>query len=177
MGRKFDRAPHPRLHGGSYPNHGEDIDMAADGDTKTGPKTEAETGGAGGAIEAGVGAAIEASAATTDRRAKRRAKTDLFVNRFLNGHPYLCRMTDISLSGARLVAIHEPRLSPPPRFMGLQFKLPGRPEVMTAAGETVTQQGGGSGASGREVGVRFTRLSANATAAIEALLASTPPPA
>jgi hypothetical protein len=146
--------------------------MAADGDTKTGLETGGET-----AIDREVRAEVEASAGATDRRAKRRAKTDLFVNRFLNGHPYLCRMTDISLSGARLVAIHEPRLSPPPRFMGLQFKLPGRPEVMTAAGETVTQQGVGGGASSRAVGVRFTRLSANATAAIEALLASTQSPA
>lgn len=100
----------------------------------------------------------------TDRRTMRRAKTDLFVNRFLNGHPYLCRMTDISLSGARLVAINEPRITPPPSYMGLQFQLPGRRAVMTAFGETVTR------ADGHAVGVRFTRLPASAAAAIEALL-------
>jgi hypothetical protein len=100
----------------------------------------------------------------SDRRGKRRAKTDLFVNRFLNGHPYLCRMTNISVSGARLIPVNEPRITPPPSFMGLQFQLPGRPEVMTAAGETIT------GAGGDAVGIRFTRLPANATAAIEALL-------
>ncbi len=111
---------------------------------------------------------VDASAAPgeRDRRAKRRAKTDLFVNRFLNGHPYLCRMTDISLSGARLVPVNEPRIVPPPSFVGLQFQLPGRPEVMTAAGETV------NGASGHAVGIRFTRLPANAAAAIAALLGS-----
>jgi transcription initiation factor TFIID subunit TAF12 len=100
----------------------------------------------------------------TDRRTMRRAKTDVFVNRFLNGHPYLCRMTDISLSGARLVAINEPRISPPPSYMGLQFQLPGRREVMTASGVAVTC------ADGHAVGVRFTRLPAAAAAAIEALL-------
>ena len=73
-------------------------------------------------------------------------------------------MTNISLSGARLVAVNEPRISPPPVFMGLQFQLPGRTEVMTASGETVTSDGG------HAVGIRFTRLPANATAAIEALL-------
>jgi PilZ domain len=104
-----------------------------------------------------------------ERRAKRRAKTDLFVNRFLNGHPYLCRMTDISLSGARLVAINEPRITPPPAYMGLQFQLPGRREVITASGETVTCEDGRDGCT---VGVRFTRLPATAVAAIQALLAA-----
>ncbi|HET6147362.1 MAG TPA: PilZ domain-containing protein [Polyangia bacterium] len=104
----------------------------------------------------------------TERRAKCRAKTDLFVNRFLNGHPYLCRMTDISLSGARLVAINEPRITPAPAFMGLQFQLPGRREVIIASGETVTSDNGRNGCT---VGVRFTRLPATAVAAIEALAA------
>src|SRR6266700_7119572 len=99
---------------------------------------------------------VDHSTREGDRRAKPRAKTDLFVNRFLNGHPYLCRMTDISLSGARLVPVIEPRIVPPPAYMGLQFQLPGRPEVMTAAGEAVTTSGG------HAVGIRFTRLPANA---------------
>ncbi len=100
----------------------------------------------------------------TDRRGQRRAKTDLFVNRFLNGHPYLCRMTNISRSGARLVPIIEPRLYPAPAFMGLQFQLPGRPEVVIALGETVSIDGG------RAVGIRFTRLPASAASAIDALV-------
>jgi hypothetical protein len=104
----------------------------------------------------------------SDRRAMRRAKTDLFVNRFLNGHPYLCRMTDISLSGARLVPINEPQIVPRPAFMGLQFQLPGRREVITASGEAVARQGQDQG--GHAVGVRFTRLPPAAAAAIEALL-------
>jgi hypothetical protein len=107
-----------------------------------------------------------------ERRESRRAKTDLFVNRFLNGHPYLCRMTDISLSGARLVAINEPRINPAPVHMGLQFQLPGRPEVVTASGEAVTSQVKTHG--GRGVGIRFTRLPARAVAAIEALLEARP---
>jgi hypothetical protein len=107
---------------------------------------------------------IEEAGADGERRRQRRAKTDLFVNRFLNGHPYLCRMTNISRSGARLVPIIEPRLTPAPAYMGLQFQLPGRPEIVTASGETVTTDGG------RAVGIRFTRLPASAASAIDALL-------
>jgi hypothetical protein len=100
----------------------------------------------------------------SDRRGQRRAKTDLFVNRFLNGHPYLCRMTNISRSGARLVPIIEPRLTPAPSFMGLQFQLPGCPGVVTASGQAVTTY------DGRAVGIRFTRLPAAAASAIDALI-------
>lgn len=109
-------------------------------------------------------AADIAEAGAGERRRQPRAKTDLFVNRFLNGHPYLCRMTNISRSGARLVPVIEPRLTPAPAYMGIQFQLPGRPEIMTASGETVTTDGS------RAVGIRFTRLPANAAAAIEALI-------
>jgi len=98
-----------------------------------------------------------------ERRRERRVRTDLFVNRFLNGHPYLCRMTNISRTGARLVPIIEPRLTPAPAYMGLQFQLPGRPEIVTASGEIVTTDGG------RAVGIRFTRLPASAASVIDAL--------
>ena len=104
----------------------------------------------------------------TDRRREPRAKTDLFVNRFLNGHPYLCRMTNLSRTGARLVAINEPKMNPAPIFMGLQFQLPGRGEVVTASGEAITSDGG------RAVGIRFTRLAAKAASAIDAFLHPAP---
>jgi hypothetical protein len=103
-----------------------------------------------------------------ERREERRTKTDLFVNRFLNGHPYLCRMTDISRSGARLVAINEPKITPPPLYMGLQFQLPGRPEIVTASGEAVTTD------AGRAVGIRFTRMPSSAATALEAFLQLAP---
>jgi hypothetical protein len=104
------------------------------------------------------------TAPPTDRRHHRRAKLDLLINRFLNGHPYMCRMTDISRTGARLVPIIEPSISPPPLFMGLQFQLPGRPEVVTASGETITT------GAGRTVGIRFTNLPLDSAGAIEAFL-------
>jgi hypothetical protein len=99
-----------------------------------------------------------------ERREHRRAKIDLLVNRFLNGHPYMCRMTDISRTGARLVPIIEPHVSPPPAFIGLQFQLPGHDGVVTASGQMVP------GGPGRAVGVRFTNLPGDSAGVIGAFL-------
>jgi PilZ domain len=96
-----------------------------------------------------------------DRRHDPRAKVDLLINRFLDGHPYMCRMTDISRTGARLVPILEPQRAP--RFMGLQFQLPGADAIVTASGEAVTE-----GAS--TVGIRFTNLPPDSAWAIESFL-------
>jgi PilZ domain len=100
----------------------------------------------------------------SDRRNFKRVGTDLLVNRFLNGHPYMCRMTDISRTGARLVPLIEPDSSRAPRFMGLQFQLPGGEEILTASGEMVALPGG------KSVGVRFTNLPPQSAWAIEAFL-------
>lgn len=86
-----------------------------------------------------------------NRRATARAKVDVLINRFLDGQPYMCRMTDISSTGLRLVPLLEPRCAP--KFMGLQFQLPGTDSVLTASGEAVDGAGGEAG-----TGVRFTSL-------------------
>jgi PilZ domain len=114
-------------------------------------------------------------ATAADRRYHTRIRLDLLVNRFLNGHPFMCRMTDISRTGARLVPLLEPqsRLAPPPRFMGLQFQLPGRSEVLTASGELIPDEDLGDDSAAptrRTVGVRFTNLPPDAAWAIEAFL-------
>jgi PilZ domain len=110
----------------------------------------------------------ESRTAASDRRTFARVGTDLYVNRFLNGHPYMCRMTDISRTGARLVPLLEPDTSRSPRFMGLQFQLPGQDEILTASGEMMSL---GIGASDdKSVGVRFTNLPPQAAWAIEAFL-------
>lgn len=88
-----------------------------------------------------------------NRRATQRAKVDVLINRFLDGQPYMCRMTDISATGLRLVPLLEPTGTKAPRFMGLQFQLPGINTVLTASAEAVA---GGSGPQG--TGVRFTSL-------------------
>jgi len=101
-----------------------------------------------------------------DRRAHTRQPVDLFVNRFLNGYPYLCRATDISRSGMRLMPLLEPT-DGKPRFMGLQFQLPGSRTVITASGEAVCDEGGDPKGA---VGVRFTRLTSDSMAVIDQFL-------
>jgi len=110
----------------------------------------------------------ERRSTASDRRTFERVGTDLYVNRFLNGHPYMCRMTDLSRTGARLMPLLEPDASRAPRFMGLQFQLPGQEEVLTASGETMSLPSGDGARGG--VGVRFTNLPPQAAWAIEAFL-------
>jgi hypothetical protein len=102
------------------------------------------------------------ASAAADRRGFDRVGTDLLVNRFLNGHPYMCRMTDISRTGARLVPLLEPKLATAPSFMGIQFQLPGQDAILTASGQTMS--------AGDGVGVRFTNLPPESAWAIEAFL-------
>lgn len=98
----------------------------------------------------------------SDRRADQRRPVDLFVNRFLNGYPYMCVAQDISRSGIRLRPLLEPETKP--RFMGLQFQLPGCEEVITASGEAVAADDG-------TVRVRFTRLPPSSAAVLDRFLA------
>jgi len=86
-----------------------------------------------------------------DRRGEARRDVDLLINRFLNGYPYLCRATNISRTGMRVVPLSEPSVAT--RFMGLQFQLPGSDEIVTASGEAVFASG-----SCGPVGIRFTRV-------------------
>jgi hypothetical protein len=100
----------------------------------------------------------------SDRRGFERVGTDLLVNRFLDGHPYMCRMTDISRTGARLVPLLEPKASRPQRYMGIQFQLPGQDAILTASGESISLD------DDKGVGVRFSNLPPQAAWAIEAFL-------
>lgn len=100
-----------------------------------------------------------------NRRANERAKVDILVNRFIDGHPYMCRVTDISAHGLRLVPLLEPRGDH--RFMGLQLQLPGTDEVVTASAEAVNGVGATDG-----TGVRFTHLAPESEHAIRHFLAA-----
>ena len=102
----------------------------------------------------------------SDRRYNKRVQVDMFINRFLDGQPYMCRMVDISRTGIRLAPMIEPDGSAAPPYMGLQFQLPDRNDVLTASGVTVTRDG-------KTVGVRFTGLPPDAAWAIESFLSYT----
>jgi hypothetical protein len=104
----------------------------------------------------------ERRSTASDRRTFERVGTDVYVNRFVNGHPYMCLMTDISRAGARLVPLLEPTTAKAPRYTGLQFQLPGQEEILTASGEMIQ--------NGKSVGIRFTNLPPQAAWAIEAFL-------
>ena len=102
-----------------------------------------------------------------NRRTNHRAKVDLLVNRFLDGHPYMCRMTDISATGVRLVPLLEPKGAP--RYIGLQFQLPGEDAVLVASGEVINE----TGADGRpSSGVRFTSLAPECASVIQRFVAA-----
>jgi hypothetical protein len=98
----------------------------------------------------------------SNRRSHERVALDCFVNRFINGQPYMCRMVDISRTGVRLVPMLEPR-GRTPSHTGLQFQLPDRKDVLTASGEVISHEG-------RAVGIRFTNLPPDAAWAIESYL-------
>ena len=102
----------------------------------------------------------------TDRRYNKRVKVDMFINRFLNGLPYMCRMVDISRTGIRLAPMIEPDGVPTPDYMGLQFQLPDRNDVLTASGVAITRDQ-------QTVGVRFTSLPPDSAWAIESFLSFT----
>jgi c-di-GMP-binding flagellar brake protein YcgR len=88
---------------------------------------------------------------TMNRRTTARAKVDLLVNRFVDGQPYMCRATDLSATGLRLVPLLGPKRAQ--RFVGLQFQLPHSGALVTASAEVVNGVGTGDGE-----GVRFTRI-------------------
>ena len=100
-----------------------------------------------------------------NRRKSQRAKVDLLVNRFLDGQPYVCRVTDLSASGLRLVPLIEPKGAH--RFMGLQLQLPGSDVVVTASAEAVNGLDGEAG-----MGVRFTKLPHESESALREFLAA-----
>lgn len=102
-----------------------------------------------------------------NRRQSNRAKVDLLVNRFLDGQPYICRVTDLSTSGLRLVPLIEP--AGEHRFMGLQLQLPGTNVVVTTSAEAVN---GRDRDDRNGTGVRFTNLPRESESALRAFLAA-----
>src|SRR5882757_4291519 len=117
------------------------------------------------ASSSNLGRAARTMTPRPDRRHNRRLPVDLLVNRFLDGYPYLCRVTDISRSGMRVVPLIEPSATGTPhtqRFMGLQFQLPGTDEVLTGSGEEVFAEG-----ERASFGVRFTRLPSTTAAVLD----------
>lgn len=99
----------------------------------------------------------------SDRRRDTRAPVDLFMNRFLGGHPYLCVARDVSMTGMRLQTLLGPHIDT--QYIGLQFQLPGSEDVLTASGEVIREGDG-------EVAVRFTHVPSSSQERLASFLAS-----
>lgn len=104
-----------------------------------------------------------------NRRQSHRARVDLLVNRFLDGQPYVCRVTDLSATGLRLHPLIEPKGQH--RFMGLQLQLPGSHVVVSTSAEAVDDSAG-EGSGERGTGVRFTNLPRESESALREFLAA-----
>ncbi len=84
-----------------------------------------------------------------ERRRNERWNLDLFFNKFLNGHPYLCRTLDVSPSGLLATTFTEP-MSQPERFP-VELRLPNSNESIWLWAKSVRR-------SGHQQAMTFERL-------------------
>lgn len=73
--------------------------------------------------------------AMSDRRRHTRQPVDLFFNKFLNGHPYLCRAVDLSEKGLLAVTYTEPEVVA--ESFPLELRLPGQKRSLWMWARTV----------------------------------------
>ena len=88
-----------------------------------------------------------------EKRRARRAQLDIYLNKYVDGVPYLARTSDISPTGVALAQLIEP--SPADSRVGLQFQLPGSLELIYVEGEVVRRW---AGKNCNRSGVRFTLI-------------------
>jgi len=88
-----------------------------------------------------------------EKRRARRAQLDIYLNKYVDGVPYLARTSDISPTGVALAQLIEP--SPADSRVGLQFQLPGSLELIYLEGEVVRRW---AGKNCDRSGVRFTLI-------------------
>ena len=71
------------------------------------------------------------------QRRARRARLDIYLNKYIQGVPYMAKAADISPDGVSLAHLIEPAHHG--KRVGLQFQLPGSDEVIYAEGEVVRE--------------------------------------
>ncbi len=76
----------------------------------------------------------------TDKRKAHRAAVDIYLNKYVEGVPYLARASDISPASLSLAHLIEPHHRD--KRVGLQFQLPGSAELIYAEGEVVRRWSG-----------------------------------
>lgn len=85
-------------------------------------------------------------------RQNRRIPIDIYLNKMINGVPFLVRTRDLSREGIYVHRVLEPS-TPAGAHLALEFQLPGTDEVIWTEAERV------HGQAERGVGLRFKDLS------------------
>lgn len=98
-----------------------------------------------------------------NKRRSGRARLDVYVNKIVDEQLFMCRAADVSPDGIYLSSLIEPDLEG--QRVGVEFTLPGSPEVLWAAGEVVRDAVRGHA---RGSGIRFTAIPEGYRRAIEA---------
>lgn len=89
----------------------------------------------------------------SEKRTHRRVPLDVYLNKFIQGVPFMARAQDISPEGIYLTQLIEPDAAD--ARIGVQFQLPGTSEVIYAEGEVV-RDGKRNEVAGN--GIRFTLI-------------------
>src|SRR5579883_1673314 len=95
-----------------------------------------------------------------EKRAERRMAVNMFLNKYINGEPHICRVVNLSRGGMLLHKIFEPDVAH--HAVVLEFQLPGCEEVLRVEGMALMES-----PQARSVGVRFTRMAPEAAELIE----------
>ena len=88
-----------------------------------------------------------------EKRTRRRVPLDVYLNKFIQGVPFMARARDISPDGIYLTRLIEP--DGREGRIGVQFQLPGTSEVIYAEGEVIRDATRGRA---RGNGIRFTLI-------------------
>lgn len=104
-----------------------------------------------------------------DQRKRNRARLDIYLNKYVQGVPYMARAADISADGLSLANLIEPHHAG--KRVGLQFQLPGSEEVIYAEGEVVREWVGSHHKEG--AGVRFTLMTERHRKLVDAFVSRT----
>jgi hypothetical protein len=75
----------------------------------------------------------------TERRTAGRRPLELYFNKYVDGHPQLCRVTDLSRSGLSAVCIGGPEQTP--ESFAIALRLPGDAQVIWAWARAVWRRG------------------------------------
>jgi hypothetical protein len=99
----------------------------------------------------------------SDRRHHPRQQVDLFFNKFLDGHPYLCRAVDLSENGLLALTYTEPAVRA--ESFPLELRLPGQKRSLWVWARTARR-------GDRHHAIEFLRIEPKDRKALDAHLSS-----